>query len=1034
MLKMQGRDEFIFHTDMTSSAKTVLLAGAPTICWPNAGDEAILAALVGDLRGVVPDVEITVASCNPIETLERYGVKGVPFSDITQLINAAKSTDLMILGGGSIFYDYWGFDPGAILTKDHQGLAFYSGFALLASLLNKPLMIYAVGVGPLQSEMGRYFTRLAFEQAHVITVRDPESKSLLETLGIDVSQVQVTADPVFNLQTGNRRQSNHAIEIEGRVKMERPFIGVALRNWDIGVDPEEWEREVAAALDTFIDSHGGTPLFIPFHKAVNSSLTDDLGIAERISSLMRHRDKAIVFREDSPPGEKAELIGDCDLVLGMRLHSVIFAIKGNIPTVALTYDPKVASVMRSVDCQQYGIDPDQLTAQKLASLLERAYAHRSELRALLSDKLETFATLSRKNMSLAADLLMSDAPPRQELSPLTIDVLKSLEISLALRAYKLENKANLLPAQPLSLRDLAQALNLSKQATAIQDKVVVRALRSQNTGKRRIACLTNRLLDWDTHEPCFGGGERYCLTLGSLLRELGFDVTFYQSARHSFTGDYYGFKVVALPLGESFSEFQHGVCDAFYELSAGYDHVIYNLANYASGQVRDDAILICHGIWFDYQSPSFFAFRTPQWFEHLYKAFNQAGKVVSVDANSINVIRSLWPEVATRMTYLPNWVDTNLFYPPERRDSDAVTIIFPRRSTHLRGSHLLGPILERIPHDCQVWWIGEGEAEDNEHIKALARRDPRLKFYAASFEQMPELYREADICVIPTVASEGTSLSCLEALASGCAVVATTVGGLPELIHPEVNGLLVDPQPEQLAAAINRLIENPGERGRLQQAASQMAASFSLEVWQQRWKVQLEQMNWLPLREQMTSSAAKQTVDTISGRPEVVDSGALSFLKDSAANPSPEAQEVSSQVESMQFLGKKILRLTASLTEREQAAQALSAKLNERDQAAQWLSTEMKAAEQIIRARDEGIAWLQTELHEKEQARQRLATQLTAAETQLQTIHNSRWWRLISRYGAIKHRYLSPIYRMLHLTPTDGNATEERGKKKQRNV
>ena len=59
---------------------------------------------------------------------------------------------------------------------------------------------------------------------------------------------------------------------------------------------------------------------------------------------------------------------------------------------------------------------------------------------------------------------------------------------------------------------------------------------------------------------------------------------------------------------------------------------------------------------------------------------------MSVDANSINLMRSLWPEVAARMTYLPNWVDTGIFYPPRERDADTLTIIFPRRSTPLRGS------------------------------------------------------------------------------------------------------------------------------------------------------------------------------------------------------------------------------------------------------------------------------------------------------------------------------------------------------------
>ena len=113
---------------------------------------------------------------------------------------------------------------------------------------------------------------------------------------------------------------------------------------------------------------------------------------------------------------------------------------------------------------------------------------------------------------------------------------------------------------------------------------------------------------------------------------------------------------------------------------------------------------------------------------------------------------------------------------------------------------------------------------------------------------MPLLYRQADICCIPTIGSEGTSLSCLEALASGCAVVATTVGGLPELIQSGVNGLLVDPQPEKLAAAINRLIEEPALRSRLQEGATRTAASFSLEIWRERWTELLYQLGWLEHR------------------------------------------------------------------------------------------------------------------------------------------------------------------------------------------
>jgi polysaccharide pyruvyl transferase CsaB len=852
---------FTNGTFMTNKAKKILIAGAPTGCWTNTGDEAVLAAMVKDLHSVAENIELIIVSSNPEGALAHLGVKEIPYHDITQLIDTAKSTDLMILGGGSIFFDYWGFNPQTILTKEHEGLAFYSGFALLATLLQKPLMIYAVGVGPLQSEIGKSFTRLAFEQAQIITVRDAESKQMLQSLGIDVERVQVTADPAFSLASSDIAHIHHITETELGLEIERPLIGVALREWNIGANPNDWESAVAMALEQFIKEYGGTALFVPFHKTVDWPLTNDRAVAERVINQIQPSAKVNLLQGEYLPQERAGILQTCDVVLGMRLHSVIFAIQGAVPVVALSYDPKVSSVLNSVDCQEYNLDLASLTTEKLFALLQQAYKNRSWLREFLGQRRKVLADLGQENARLAATLLQGEQSP-VELSSFAVKLLQSAAMEQTLKTYGFESALDLhkSPAStPAILTDnvtepmvneLGEFLDMARQSAVSSHIETAHTQQDFRTsGKPRVACLTNRLLDWDTQEPCFGGAERYALSLGELLRDLGFEVTFYQVANTAFEGDYYGFKVIALPPGESFSEFQYGVGDTFYQLTADYEHVIYLMPNYTSGRVREDALMVCHGIWFDHDYyQSHFTFRSPEWFAHLYRAFSNPVKVVSVDTNSINVIRSWWPELAANMTYLPNWVDTTLFHKSAERASEPVTVIFPRRSEPVRGSHLLGSILEHVPHDCVFWWVGDGTPADNEQIQAVARRDPRLKVYAVAFQQMPELYQEADICVIPTVASEGTSLSCLEALASGCAVITTTVGGLPELIQAEVNGLMVDPQPQHIAAAINRLIEHPEERARLQEAGIQVAAKFSLEVWRERWTALFRQLGWLEHR------------------------------------------------------------------------------------------------------------------------------------------------------------------------------------------
>lgn len=366
-------------------------------------------------------------------------------------------------------------------------------------------------------------------------------------------------------------------------------------------------------------------------------------------------------------------------------------------------------------------------------------------------------------------------------------------------------------------------------------------------GQRRAAILTNQLLDWHDGRPRFGGGERYALELARLLRELGIEVTFFQpSARGHGGGDYYSFDVRFLPAGEVVGEFHHEACSRFTELSAEFDHVYYHLPEYASGSVREDGLMTCHGIWFDHHNYPDAIFRTPPWFEQLHRAFQNPAGIVSVDTNSIGVIRSLWPEIAQKMRFIPNFFDARAYFPdPGQRRKGRLTVLFPRRSQINRGSRIFGEIVDRIPHDVDIVWLGEGDPLDTQIVKAVCARDPRASFHVADFDQMPGWYQRADIAVIPTLACEGTSLSCVEALASGCAVVATNVGGLPDLVYDGINGLLVEPEASSLANAINRLIEDQELRERLQRNGTETAGNFELQMWRARWVELLRGYGWI---------------------------------------------------------------------------------------------------------------------------------------------------------------------------------------------
>ena len=99
-----------------------------------------------------------------------------------------------------------------------------------------------------------------------------------------------------------------------------------------------------------------------------------------------------------------------------------------------------------------------------------------------------------------------------------------------------------------------------------------------------------------------------------------------------------------------------------------------------------------------------------------------------------------------------------------------------------------------------------------------------------------DIHRDKDIAVVPTIGSEGTSLSLLEAMASGCAVICTNVGGMTNIVLNGYNGLMISPEEEELYRALNQILDNNQLRSSLQKHAyATIRSSFSLAKWQEKW-------------------------------------------------------------------------------------------------------------------------------------------------------------------------------------------------------
>ncbi len=383
--------------------KRILIAGY--YGFRNTGDEAILASMLADLRASASDSDVIVVSGDPAATARDHRIPSLLFTDIPALLAAAEKSDLIILGGGGIFHDFWPFDPDALLSSAHGGLSFFSGIALLAALFGKPLAIWGVGVGPLDTENGRLFTRAAFRQASVATVRDAESKEALARAGLDVSNVVVAADPAFRLPATRSHETP--------APRSGPRLGIAIRNWDQGVVPDAWENAVTGGIDAFLERHPGSDaVFFPFQD-LPSGVLDDVAVAERVRSALRHRDRTRIEDATLAPEEKAARIAACDLFLGMRLHAVLFGVRAGVPTVPIVYDRKVANLVAEVGLASFAFTPASVESAALAERLDAALAQKASISASLEAHAVRLAERAGESTRLAVSLLTS--PPRERL-------------------------------------------------------------------------------------------------------------------------------------------------------------------------------------------------------------------------------------------------------------------------------------------------------------------------------------------------------------------------------------------------------------------------------------------------------------------------------------------------------------------------------------------------------------------------------------------------------------------------------------------
>lgn len=171
-----------------------------------------------------------------------------------------------------------------------------------------------------------------------------------------------------------------------------------------------------------------------------------------------------------------------------------------------------------------------------------------------------------------------------------------------------------------------------------------------------------------------------------------------------------------------------------------------------------------------------------------------------------------------KFVIIPNWIDTRLYDQGNKNIlSDQVKCLFLGALIAKKGIFdLIDAMIQRKDDLKNVIFYIAGEGPDKDHLQDLISHkglSSQVKLLGwIGEEQKNKMLKDADIFVLPSYA-EGLPNSLLEAMASGCACVATNVGGVPELVLDKSCGILISPGDTMaLANSLVYLVNNPEER------------------------------------------------------------------------------------------------------------------------------------------------------------------------------------------------------------------------------
>ena len=316
----------------------------------NAGDDAILRAIVAQMKDIDEDIPVYALSRRPRETKMRYRIGACHIFNIFKFVRIMRHTQLYISGGGTLIQN---------VTSD-RSLMYYLSNIRWAHRTGNHVMMYGCGIGPVNGNWSRRrAAKMINHCVDTVTLRDQNSLDELKRMGVDRPDIRLTADPALLLTACDQQTAKSVLLSNGLQEGQRYVMFV----------PRPWQRfsehvaDFAAAAEYVYRQHGMIPVLFALEPDTDQRAVNQ--ISQQITC------PKVLIRAPEDSGAILALMQRMEVVVSMRLHALVFAAGQGVPLVGIVYDPKVNGFLDYMGQSNY-VQLDALNAPLLQQMIDRA--------------------------------------------------------------------------------------------------------------------------------------------------------------------------------------------------------------------------------------------------------------------------------------------------------------------------------------------------------------------------------------------------------------------------------------------------------------------------------------------------------------------------------------------------------------------------------------------------------------------------------------------------------------------------------------